>query len=159
MIDNARLESTLRACLETDSPIETRLQSSVEEIARSFEAHTCTLHETDPSGEWLHLRAQIGLPPHILQITQTIPVGKGMAGICAERREPVTVCNLQSDGSGVARPAAKDTRVAGAIVVPVLDGDRVIATLGVGVPDDHEYSEEETRLLQSCGKLLAAALA
>ena len=46
-----------------------------------------------------------------------IPFGKGMAGICAERREPVSMCNLQTDDSGVARPTAKETKVAGALEV------------------------------------------
>ncbi len=159
MIDTAHLESSLREHLDGDGDLDARLQTSVEEIARVFEAQTCTFHEAAAAGDLLHLRAHLGLPPHIAEITRTIPVGKGMAGICAERKEPVTVCNLQTDNSGVARPAAKDTRVSGALVVPVLEGDRVLATLGVGKPVDHDYADDEVRALELCGRLLASTLA
>jgi signal transduction protein with GAF and PtsI domain len=158
MIDTAHLESSLRDRLDGDGDLDARLQMSIEEIARIFEARTCTLHQAAVAGDFLHLRAQVGLPPHIAEITRTIPVGKGMAGICAERKEPVTVCNLQTDDSGVVRPAAKDTRVAGALVVPVLEGDRVLATLGVGKPADHDYADDEIRALELCGRMLANVL-
>ncbi len=158
MIDTDQLESALRAHLEHDDDLDDRLQRSIEEVARAFGARTCTLHSADDSSVLLHLRAHLGLPPHIAEITRTIPVGKGMAGLCAERKEPVTVCNLQTDDSGVARPAAKDTHVSGALVVPVLDGDRILATLGVGMADDHDYVAEEVHALELCGRLMADAL-
>jgi len=153
-----QLERSLREHLRAGVELTLRVQRCVEAIALAFDARTCTFHEHDPLRPLLHLRAQVGLPAHIAEITRTIPVGKGMAGICAERREPVTVCNLQTDSSGVARPAARDTKVAGALVVPVLDGDRVLATLGVGKAADHDYSDDEIRTLERCGIVLAESL-
>ena len=84
-----------------------------------------------------------------------------MAGICAERRQPVTVCNLQTDASGVVRTGARETGVAGAIVVPVFEpgGDRLIGTLGIGKAGEHTYTEPEQRLLSACAAVLAKGLA
>jgi signal transduction protein with GAF and PtsI domain len=158
MLDTSGLHASLRAVLDGAGALEARLQQAVVEIARAFAARTCTFHEAEGSESFLRLRAQVGLPPHILEVTRRIPVGKGMAGICAERKQPVTVCNLQTDDSGVARPAARDTKVAGALVVPVLEGECVRATLGIGKAEDHDYSPDEVRALEDCGALLVRYL-
>ena len=107
----------------------------------------------------LNPRGQIGLPEKIAEIAKIIPVGKGMAGVCAQKKEPVTMCNLQTDDSGVARPSAKDTEVEGAVVVPLLnDNEEVIATLGVGKSGEHDYSEEEIDSLNECGQILMSSI-
>ncbi len=158
MSDLDQLAPSLDTILSTSDSTDDRLDRAIREIASAFDAQTCTFLEAVEEGTFLVMRAQLGLPPHIAEITKRIPVGKGMAGICAERKEPVTVCNLQTDDSGVARPAAKDTKVVGALVVPVLDGETVLGTLGVGRADDHDYSSEEIRILENCGAALVKTL-
>lgn len=154
MTDTSNLESKVRAALREGGDLAERLRKGVEAVAEGFSATTCTLHEARPGDRVLELRAQHGLPEHLVTITKTIPFGKGMAGICAERREPVTSCNLQRDETGVVRPRARETGVAGAIVVPVFRGDRLAATIGVGMKQDHEYSPAEEQVLASCGAIL-----
>jgi len=101
-----------------------------------------------------------GIPEHVVAITREIPFGKGMAGICAERAETVTVCNVQTDASGVSRAGAKETGVAGAIVIPVTAKDgALIGTLGIGKSEEHDYSDGEQRTLEACAARLAPALA
>ena len=103
----------------------------------------------------LELIAQVGLPPHVAEIAARIPFGKGMAGICAERREPVTMCNLQTDDTGVARPTARDTKVEGAVVVPLVNEQgEAVATLGIGKDGEHDYSGDEIKILQQCASVL-----
>ena len=103
--------------------------------------------------------AHLGLPPPLIAITQHIPFGKGIAGLCAERLEPITLCNLQTDNSGTAKPDAKQTGVAGAISVPVFGaGGALIGTLGIGKPHEHTYSDDEQRILGEWAALLGRAL-
>lgn len=151
---------TLPAAVDTvlKSGSAPNLQGALETIAREFEARTATLHVADLGQRKLHMVAQRGIPDHIAAITREIPFGKGMAGICAERLAPVQVCNVQTDASGQARPGAKETGVAGAIVIPVLEGSRLVGTLGIGKSEEHEYSETETKTLESCAARLAPAL-
>lgn len=132
-------------------------QSILEAIAKAFEAQSATIHRADRGAGLLLMEASVGIPDHIKKLTEKIPFGKGMAGICYERAEPVTVCNLQTDDSGVAKPGAKDTQVAGAIVMPIFDkeGREVIGTLGVGKPHEHEYTEEEREILVECAERIA----
>ena len=102
----------------------------------------------------LVLKGQVGLPPHVVQIVQRVPVGKGMAGLAAARNAPVSACNIQTDTSGDVRPGAKQTGVNGAIVVPVRDeSGSVKGALGIGVHRVYDYTEEETdRLLAEAAR-------
>jgi len=129
-------------------------------IAAAFKAVTATLHRADPETQLLHLQAQLGLPEALIPVTRQIPFGKGIAGLCAAQREPITLCNLQSDTSGAARPNAKQTGVAGAISVPVFAPDGgLIGTLGVGKLEEHTYTEYERQVLAGCAARLGRALA
>ena len=152
------LSETVKKLLESED--ETKYQSALDVLANAFGAQTATVHRADSSTRTLHLVASRGLPEHILTITRTIPFGKGMAGICAERQDCVTVCNLQTDDSGVARPSARETGVAGAIVVPILaPGGGLLGTLGIGKPNEHDYTVEETQTLESCARAFASIFA
>jgi signal transduction protein with GAF and PtsI domain len=122
-----------------------------------FGAQAGTIHLLTPgtsgSDPLLHLRASSGLPPHIVAIVQTVPIGKGIAGLAAERREPITICNLQTDTSGQARPAARTTGMEGSIAVPMLtqDGD-LRGVLGVAKATAYDWSPEETAMLLQIGQ-------
>jgi L-methionine (R)-S-oxide reductase len=120
-----------------------------------LDADTGTLHGLGPDG-LLHLEAWAGaIPEPLLEIIRTIPVGKGIAGLAVERKQPVDLCNLQTDDSGQARPRAKETGVKGSICVPLLNGEEAVGALGVATIREREFSREETDLLLSVGRILA----
>ncbi len=132
------------------------MQERLEEIVRSFGADTGTLHLMENGV--LVLKGQVGLPPHVQEIVRRVPVGKGMAGLAAERNAPVAACNIQTDASGDVRPGAKQTGVNGAIVVPVRDGSGAVrGTLGIGVHRVYEYTPEETERLMVEGARLVTS--
>ena len=124
-------------------------------IAKHFDCPVATVHMLDSKDGMLHLRSQQGLPPFILEKVQVIPIGKGMAGIAAERKEPVQVCNLQTDDSGVARPSAKMTQMEGSIATPMLVDGNVLGVLGIAKPTAYDFSSDESELLLAIGALLA----
>lgn len=136
----------------------TDLEKTLRDILAQFRSETGTLHRLDEPAQWLHLLAQVGLPPQLLEVVKTIPVGKGMAGETAAKNLPVTICNLQTDTGGVARPGAKQTGVGGALCVPVRRGGKVIGTLGIGTVREHEYSAAEINALQDLANALAEPL-
>jgi L-methionine (R)-S-oxide reductase len=59
-----------------------------------FGCSTGTLHRLDPADKHLKLVAHQGIPEALMPIIQSIPVGKGIAGVAAERREAVEMCNF-----------------------------------------------------------------
>ncbi len=120
-----------------------------------FNSETGTIHRLDAETQLLHLIAQIGLPPPLLEIVKTIPVGKGIAGETVAKNRPVTICNLQTDTSGVAQPGAKQTGVGGAVCVPIRRGDKIVGTFGIGTAREREYSAAEINALQEIANSLA----
>ena len=94
----------------------------------------------------------------MIEVVRTIPVGKGIAGQTVARGGPVTICNLQTDTSGVAKPGAKQTGVGGALCVPLRNGDVVVGALGVGTIRQYEYTPEETRALEEISRVIGEFL-
>ena len=136
-------------------------QSALETIVSFFVANTGTLHRIGTDG-FLHLVAIVGnFPPPVMDAIRTIEVGKGLAGLAAERRGPVTVCNLQTDTSGDVRPGARATGMEGAITVPCFGGansGEISGVLGIATFAPREYSPEETVALLECGRAVAELL-
>lgn len=117
---------------------------------------TGTLHLLE--GALLHLKAQCGLPAHVAEIVRQVPLGKGMAGLAAERREPVQTCNLQSDASSDIRPGAKAVPVQASVALPMLQGGELKGVLGLARAQSHEWSAEEIAQMLSLASGLAAQL-
>ena len=138
------------------------MNEPVEKILRDtlaqFNSETGTIHRLDVPTQLLHLVAQVGLPPQLLDVVKTIPVGKGIAGQTVAQNQPVTICNLQTDTSGVAKPNAKQTGVGGALCVPIRDGEKILGTLGIGTRREHEYTPDETRALEKVAEEIGGLL-
>lgn len=95
----------------------------------------------------LSLAAHQGIPAPVVEIVETVPIGKGIAGLAAERREPITICNLQTDTSGQARPGAKATGMEGSLAVPMLAANELRGVLGIAKAGAYDWSDAETSLL------------
>lgn len=125
-----------------------KLQSRLEEIIREFGAESGTVHILDEGV--LLLKASVGIPEHVKQLVARVPVGKGMAGLAAQRNAPVSSCNIQTDRTGDVRPGARATGLSGAVVVPVRDArNEVRGTLGIGVQREYTYTGAETERLSA----------
>ena len=123
-------------------------------ILRHFAADSGTIHLLGGDGV-LHLRAASrGIPPSVLETVRRVPVGKGMAGLAVERRQPVSACNIQTDATGDVRPGAKATGLQGSIVVPILQGDVAIGALGIANHHERTFTEQEIEGLLDVGRAL-----
>ncbi len=149
----------LEACISREGPTDAGLNDALKKILTRFDCAAGTLHDLDPSTGLLRLRAAQAIPPHILEKVRTIPIGKGMGGLAAQRRQPVQVCNLQTDTSGVAKASAKETRMEGSIAVPMLHADQLHGVLGIAKPVAYEFAQEEISFLEQIGSTLARLLA
>ncbi|MEH2172700.1 GAF domain-containing protein [Nostoc sp.] len=125
------------------------------EILGAFDCSTGTIHTIDRDSHLLHLKAYQGIPEFLLPKMTVIPIGKGMAGVAAERKQPVQICNLQTDESGVSRPSAKETKVEGSIAVPLMLNGQLYGTLGIAKPITYEFTPEEEQRLMEIGKAIS----
>lgn len=133
-------------------------QQLLSTIIEAFDCSTGTIHTLDDKTKLLNLQAQQGIPEFLLPKMSVIPIGKGMAGIAAERRKPVEMCNLQTDDSGVARPAAKDTKVEGSIAAPMMLEGKLYGTLGIAKPVPYDFTEEENKRIMELGEAISRIL-
>ncbi|MES2596820.1 MAG: GAF domain-containing protein [Verrucomicrobiota bacterium] len=124
-------------------PTEADWTRFLSEVSAEFGCTTGTIHRLDPTDGLLKLVAAQAIPPQLIPVIQTIPVGKGIAGAAAERQEPVELCNLQTDTSGVAKPGAAQTQVQGSIAIPMMQGAVLRGTLGIGKLVPYEFTAEE----------------
>ncbi len=135
------------------------LKQVLELTLTHFDCVTGTIHALDPKSGLLILLAQRGIPEFIMDKVSRIPIGKGMAGIAAERKQPVQVCNLQTDASGVAKPGAKETRMEGSVAVPMLLEKTILrGVLGVAKPVAYEFTPAELDSLSHIGELIGRHL-
>ncbi len=144
---HANFPDTLKTII-TSAPLQDALQATL----THFECAAGTWHTIE--GDMLHLAAACHIPPPVLSVIQSVPVGKGIAGLAAQRREPVSLCNLQTDDSGQARPGAKATGMEGSLAVPAFSpAGQLKGVLGIAKPSAHDWSDAEKE------SVLAAAAA
>jgi L-methionine (R)-S-oxide reductase len=116
-------------------------------LVAEFACDSGTLHVLQSDG-LLHLTAHTpNIPSPVLAAVRTVPVGKGMAGLCVERRAPVDACNLQTDTSGDVRPGARATGSQGAIVVPLMKDGVALGALGVANFRERVFTSDEVAAL------------
>ena len=144
---------------EIDRSVRTGIEwnDALGRILTEFAADSGTIHLLGDDGV-LHLRAaSAGIPQVVLDTIKDVPVGKGMAGLAVERRQPVNACNIQTDASGDVRPGARATGLQGSIVVPILRGDDAIGALGVANRGERTFTDAEAERLLDVGRVLARA--
>jgi signal transduction protein with GAF and PtsI domain len=143
-------------------PLEKALQAGdtqavLDESIRAFDCQAGTVHWLDAQSGMLKLAAHRNIPDMIVQLAAIVPVGKGIAGLAAQNREPVSLCNLQTDTSGQARPAAKATGMEGSLAVPMLVAGDLRGVLGVAKAAAHDWSDAEKALLLAIAARLGEA--
>lgn len=142
------LPSTITEALSSPDPAATVLAAAL----KHYGCQAGTVHVLREG--MLKLAAEINIPDQLLPLIDTVPIGKGIAGLAAERREPVSLCNLQTDTSGQALPNAKQTGMEGTVAVPMLvDGD-LRGVFGIAKVTAYDWSDaEKAEILEIAAEL------
>jgi GAF domain-containing protein len=127
------------------------LQHAIEKLC----ADSGTIHLRDADELVLHLVASHNVPDNLIAAIRSIPWGKGMAGLAAQSCEPVDYCNLQTSTSPEVHAKARTSGTQGAIVVPMMQGNEVMGTIGIGCRTERAFSASEIRWLMDLGRQLA----
>ncbi len=91
----------IESLLKSDPDRKTVFERILGFVLERFHSETGTIHRLDHENQTLYLAAQAGLPPQMLEVVKTIPVGKGIAGQVVTQGKPVSICNLQTDTGSV----------------------------------------------------------
>jgi L-methionine (R)-S-oxide reductase len=105
------------------------------------EAVAGTVHVV--KGDVLVIAAAVNIPPKVQEITATIPLGKGMAGLAWQHDKPIQTCNLKDDNTGAVKPGAKAVDAKAAVALPIHDPSGTIrAVVGLAWMHDNELSAD-----------------
>ncbi len=151
---SARLVATIRERLADAPATEATIRPILDMTLAHFNCVVGAVHRLNSETQLLELVAARGIPDAIMDRVKLIPIGKGMAGIAAERMKPVQVCNLQTDESGVVKPGAKLTEMEGSIAAPIIIDGRLRGAIGVAKPQEYEFTAEEQTLLLEIGRII-----
>jgi L-methionine (R)-S-oxide reductase len=106
-------------------------------------------------GDLLRLSSSINIPPPVVKVTETIPRGKGMAGLAWERDQIVSTCNLKTDSSGDVRPGAKAVDAQAALAIPVRGAaGGLLAVVGIAFLGERDFSEAELKAFEAAAATL-----
>jgi GAF domain-containing protein len=83
-----------------------------------------------------------------------IPIGKGVCGTAAQRRESVVVTDVHAFPGHIACDSASNSE----IVVPIVDGDRLIGVLDLDSPVHARFDEADARGLEAIVRVFVAAI-
>jgi L-methionine (R)-S-oxide reductase len=134
-------------------------QRALEAILEATNTVSGTVHVMRTGETIMHLMAARDIPPVVLDKIREIPVGKGMGGVAAEKKQPVTTCNLQTDDAGgIIRQGARATGAQGAVAVPIMFGEEAIGALGVATKEPRDFARQEIDELLSMARALGTAL-
>jgi hypothetical protein len=137
------------ALMAADARIETWLR----EFLGAHGGIAGTVHAR--AGETLLLSAAVNIPPPVVRATETIPKGKGMAGLAWERNTAVATCNLKTDQTGDVRPGARAVDAQAALALPVRGSDgEVRAVVGIAFLGEREFADAELRAFEQAAQAL-----
>ncbi len=134
------------------------IERSLDEAIGHLGGSSGTVHLKQSGANVLELAASRNIPAPVLNAVRQVPWGKGMAGLAAQRMEPVDACNIQTTTSPDVQPGARATGVQGALVVPMIRAGKVVGTFGVGCQEERTFTPDETRWLMDHASQLAEEL-
>jgi GAF domain-containing protein len=83
-----------------------------------------------------------------------IPIGRGVCGTAAERRETVLVPDVHAFPGHIACDSASNSE----IVVPILDGERLLGVLDLDSPVPARFDDADARGLEALVRVFVAAI-
>ena len=105
----------------------------------------------------LRLATQQGLGPEMAAEIDGLQVGEGFSGRVAQSGEPLVVRDAYLDPR-LTKPAVRAERPRSLAAVPLVAKDKILGTLFVVTPRDHQFTDRELQLLTSIGRQIGVAV-
>ena len=146
----AELEKSLRALLDGEPDLVACAANTSALLYWSLpDLNWCGFYLVEPRSGDLVLGPFQGKPACV-----RIPVGRGVCGTAAARRETVVVKDVHAFPGHIACDAASNSE----IVVPIVHGDRLIGVLDLDSPRHARFDEADARGLEALVRVFLAAI-
>jgi two-component system, sensor histidine kinase PdtaS len=150
-----RISQSATASLDLDS----MLTTVVRVVRETLGCDACSIFLFDPSSDTLVLRASIGLNPGAVGRV-TLPLGAGITGEAALKREVVAVIDAVSHPSYVDYPLLGDQPYFSHVSAPLAlrSPDRLIGVLNLMTIERRAFVEEEVAFIETAAGEIAMAI-
>ena len=150
-----RISQSAAASLELDS----MLTTVVRVVRETVGTDACSLFLFDPASDTLALRATIGLNPGAIG-RLTLPLGAGITGEAAMRREVLAVSDAVAHPAYVDYPLLGDRPYESQVSAPLAlrSPDRLIGVLNLMTIDRREFDAEELAFIETAASEIAVAI-
>jgi two-component system, sensor histidine kinase PdtaS len=150
-----RISQSATASLDLDS----MLSTVVRVVRQTLGSDACSLFLFDPASDTLVLRASIGLNPGAVGRV-TLPLGAGITGEAAVRREVMPVIDAVNHPAYVDYPLLGDRPYESQISAPLFlrSPDRLIGVLNLMTIQQREFDAEELAFIETAASEIAVAI-
>lgn len=118
---------------------------------------SCSIYLLDLHGEFLVLRATMGLAPEAIGRAR-LRWGEGLTGWAASHAAPVASSDAAGDPRFVYLPETHEYDFRSLAAVPLVSSGRVLGAMNVQTRAAHEYGPDEIELLSTIADLAAGAI-
>ena len=139
--------------VNTTLDLETILRRVAELVRRVIDYEIFAILLLNEKTQELRIRFSIGHPPEIVEKTR-IPVGEGVTGQAAKRREAVLVNDVQDSPYYIEALA----HVRSELAVPLIIKNRVIGVIDIEAPQPGYFNENHQRLLSLIASRIAIGI-
>jgi GAF domain-containing protein len=146
----AELEKSLRGLLDGEPDLVACAANTSSLLYWSLpQLNWCGFYLVEPRSGDLVLGPFQGKPACV-----RIPIGKGVCGTAAQRRESIVVTDVHAFPGHIACDSASNSE----IVVPIVDGDRLVGVLDLDSPVHARFDDVDARGLEAIVRVFVAAI-
>jgi GAF domain-containing protein/anti-sigma regulatory factor (Ser/Thr protein kinase) len=151
-----RMESITQVAFHHLSIDEGVLEQLLTRVREVLDTDTAAVYELDDEEQTLVARASKGLGGEGVERGVRVPVGRGFAGLVAERREPVRSADIE--GLELVSPLMREQGIVSLVGVPLVVEDRLLGVLHAGTREPRVFTGDDVALLELAAERLAVAL-
>ena len=139
------------------SNLEDALRLIVTGVKRAVDADVCSVYLTDNEARVYVLMASDGFNQEAVGKV-TLPLGRGLVGLVAERAEPVNLADAPSHPRYMRIAETGETNYFGFLGVPIIQNRKVLGVLVVRQSEPREFSDGEVTFIFTLAAQLAGAI-
>jgi GAF domain-containing protein/anti-sigma regulatory factor (Ser/Thr protein kinase) len=151
-----RMESITEVAFNHLSVDEEVLEQLLLRVREVLDTDTAAVYELDDEEQTLVARAAKGLAAEDVERGVRVPVGRGFAGLVAERRRPVR--STEVPGLELVSPLMREQGIISLVGVPLVVEGRLLGVLHAGSREERVFSGDDVALLELAAERLAIAL-
>jgi GAF domain-containing protein/anti-sigma regulatory factor (Ser/Thr protein kinase) len=151
-----RMESITEVAFNHLSVDEEVLEQLLTRVREVLDTDTAAVYELDDEEQTLVARASKGMGGKDVERGVRVPVGRGFAGLVAERCEPVRSSEVPD--LELVSPLMREQGIVSLVGVPLVVEGRLLGVLHAGTREERVFTGDDVALLELAAERLAIAL-